>query len=179
MKSTKKSIFIVSLVLLTYGFLALSCATTEYLEKGNVAFEEDMNQKKAMDAIVYVLSERGFNIQMINESFGLIESDWKQTSDMADNIGTTILVGTLTGSNTYYYTFLKLSFRVTDTGYTVTPLYKQENQKSNNLINSSTTSGNTSPVKTSAEAKLAMEIVDEINSMLKIKGSINWQEIKK
>ncbi len=116
---------------------------------------------------------------MVNESFGLIESDWKQTSDMADNIGTTILVGTLTGSNTYYYKFLKLNFRVTDTGYTVTPLYKQENQKSNNLVNSSTTSGNTSPVKTSPEAKLAMEIVDEINSMLKIKGAINWQEIKK
>lgn len=179
MKSTKKSILITSLLLLTYAISALSCATTEYLQKGNVSFEDDINQKKAMDAIVYVLSERGFNIQMVNESFGLIESDWKQTSDMADNIGTTILVGTLTGSNTYYYKFLKLNFRVTDTGYTVTPLYKQENQKSNNLVNSSTTSGNTSPVKTSPEAKLAMEIVDEINSMLKIKGAINWQEIKK
>lgn len=162
-------------ILSIYCALALSCATTEYLEKGNVTFGSDIDQKSAMDAIVYVLTEHGFGVQMVNESFGLIESDWKQTSDMSDNIGMSILTGTLTGSNTYYYEFLKLNFRVTENGYTVTPLYKQEQQKSNNLFNSSTTAGTKAPVKTSDEGKFTMEIVDEINSMLKIKGSINWQ----
>ena len=128
-----------------------------------------------MDTIVYVLSEHGFGIQMINESFGLIESDWKQTSDIADNIGTTILIGALSGSNTYYNRFIKLNFRVTETGYTVTPLSTTESQKSNSLINSSTTSGAKAPTKTSDEGKFAIAIVDEINSMLKIHGSINWQ----
>lgn len=175
MKRIVKSFLGIFIVIMVYGTLALSCATTEYLEKGNVYFDDGVNQKSAMDAIVYVLSEHGFGIQMINESFGLIESDWKQTSDMTDNIGTTILLGALSGSNTYYYEYLKLNFRITESGYTVTPLYKQEHQKSNNLLNSSTTTGAKAPVKTSDEGKFTMSIVDEINSLLKIKGSINWQ----
>ena len=175
MKTSKNNILLSGIILLIYSVIALSCATTEYLTKGNVSFGKKIEQKTAMDTIVYVLSEHGFGVQMINESFGLIESDWKQTSDLADNIGTTILLGTLSGSNTYFNEFLKLNFRVTEDGYTVTPLYKQEQQKSNRLANTSTTSGAKAPVKTSDEGKFTIALVEEINSMLKIKGSINWQ----
>lgn len=175
MKKLGTKIISILTILTIYCGLALSCATTEYLSKGNVTFGPDIDQKSAMDAIVYVLTEHGFGVQMINESFGIIESDWKQTSDMSDNIGMSILAGTLTGSNTYYYEYLKLNFRVTENGYTVTPLYRQDQQKSNNLLNSSTTAVNKAPVKTSDEGKFTMEIVDEINSMLKVQGQIDWQ----
>ena len=42
-------------------------------------------------------------------------------------------------------------FRVTDTGYTVSPLYRQDQQKSNKFINSSITAVSKAPVKTSEE----------------------------
>ena len=175
MKNLKRSIILAIVVFSVYAILALSCATTEYLEKGNISFGKEIDQKTTMDTIVYVLSEHGFGIQMINESFGLTESDWKQTSDIADNIGTTILLGTLTGNNTYYNRYLKLNFRVTETGFTVSPLSNTESQKSNNLMTSSTTSGAKAPTKTSDEGKFTIAIVDEINSMLKVSGSIIWQ----
>ena len=65
-------------------------------------------------------------------------------------------------------------FRVTDTGYTVSPLYRQE-QKSNKFINSSITAVSKAPVKTSEEGKLVIQIVEEINSILKISGEIIWE----
>ena len=150
-------IILAIVVFSVYAILALSCATTEYLEKGNISFGKEIDQKTTMDTIVYVLSEHGFGIQMINESFGLIESDWKQTSDIADN------------------RYLKLNFRVTETGFTVSPLSNTESQKSNSLLTSSTTSGAKAPTKTSDEGKFTIAIVDEINSMLKVSGSIIWQ----
>lgn len=155
--------------------LFISCTTTEYLNKGNISFSSEIDKKTAMDAIIYVLSEHGFGVQMVNESFGLIQSDWKQTSDMKDNIGTTILLGTLSGSNTYFYEYLKMDFRVTETGYTVTPLYKQEQQKSNNIFNSSTTTLNQAPGKSSDEGKIVIQIVEEINSILNVNGEIIWE----
>ncbi len=175
MKIIRKNLLLAILLFTFYSVLSLSCATTEYLTKGNVSFENEIDQKTAMDGIVYVLTEHGFGIQMVNESFGLIESDWKQTSDISDNIGATILAGTLTGSNTYYNEFLKLNFRVTGKGYTVTPLYKQEQQKSNIIANTSTTNGAKAPVKTSDEGKFTMALVEEINALLDINGSINWE----
>lgn len=167
----KKLLLLLSII----SVLFISCTTTEYLNKGNVSFSSEIDKKSAMDAIVYVLSEHSIGVQIVNESFGLIQSDWKQTSDMADNIGTTLLLGALSGSNTYYYEYLKMDFRVTETGYTVSPLYKQEQQKSNNLFNSSTTAVNKAPVKTSDEAKVVMKIVDEINSILNVNGEIIWE----
>ena len=175
MKNLRKSIWLTIFVFSVYAILALSCASTEYLEKGNVSFGDTIDQKTAMDAVVCILSEHGFGIEKINESFGLIETEWKQTSDLADNMGKTILIGALSGSNTYYYQYMKLNFRITETGYTVTPLSRTESQKSNNLMNSSTTTGGKAPTKTSDEAKIAIAIVEEINSLLKVNGSINWQ----
>ena len=104
------------LLLSIISVLFISCTTTEYLNKGNISFSSEIDKKTAMDAIIYVLSEHGFGVQMVNKSFGLIQSDWKQTSDMKDNIGTTILLGTLSGSNTYFYEYLKMDFRVTYAG---------------------------------------------------------------
>ena len=104
----KKLLLLLSII----SVLFISCTTTEYLNKGNVSFSSEIDKKSAMDAIVYVLSEHSIGVQMVNESFGLIQSDWKQTSDMADNIGTTLLLGALSGSNTYYYEYLKQSLLI-------------------------------------------------------------------
>ena len=166
-------------ILKMFGILSIlfvGCTTTEYLNKGNVSFTTETDKKNAMDAIVYVLSEHGITVSMINESFGLIQTDWKQTSDMEKNLGTTILLGALAGgSNTYFYEYLKMDFRVTDTGYTVSPLYKQEQQKRNAFANSSATAVNKAPVKTSEEGQIVLKIVEEINSMLNINGEIIWE----
>ncbi len=150
-------------------------SVSKFLTKGNVTFAEQKDKKSVMDAIVYVLSEHGMSVSMINESFGLIQSDWSQTSDMEKNLGKTLALGMLSGANTYFYEYLKIDFKVSENGYIITPHYKQEQQKSNNLLNSSVTAVDKAPLRSSEEAQITIKIVYEINNLLQIDSQVSWE----
>ncbi|MBR3543779.1 MAG: hypothetical protein IKN82_08815 [Treponema sp.] len=172
-----KKIFAALCLFACVGFAATAkkTAASKFLTKGSVSFSEQMEKKSVMDAIVYVLSEHSMGVAMINESFGLIQSEWAQTSDTADNIGKTLALGMLGGGNTYFHEYLRIDFKVTENGYTVSPHYRQEQQKSNKFLNSSVTAVDKAPLAKSDEAKITMKIVEEINALLKIDSQAIWE----
>ena len=162
------------LLTLLLGISILGCTTTEYLSKGDVSFPNSVDKQKTMDAIVYVLSENSVGITMVNESFGLIQSDWKQISDMSDNIGRTLALAFASGGgNTYFSEYVKLDFRITDKGYSVTPLYRQNSERQTAFATSNTASDR-APTKEGKDGQFVLKIVDEINALLNIEGEVIW-----
>lgn len=162
-----KRIFVAMLLFSCVALIASAkkTDTSKLLTKGTVSFSQQMEKKTVMDAIVYVLSEHSMAVGMVNESFGLLQSEWTQTSDATGKVGKTLALGIL-GIKNNFPQYLKIDFKVTENGYTVIPHHRQELPKSNI---------EKAPLAKSDEAKITMKIVEEINALLKIDSQAIWE----
>ena len=166
----KKTFIVLTTILISILFT--SCLTTNFIEKGTVNYSEDLDKSKVMDGILLVLMENNINVKNANKDFGLIETEWIKTSDIADNVGMSILLGSLSSSMSFYEYYVKLNFRVTDNLYYVIPS-KKEIEDGSSIFSSQ--KENFWPVREdSEEAEIVKKILADINNVLNIKGETVW-----
>lgn len=133
-------------------------------------------KKKTLDAITYVLMSNGFEIDLVNESFGLVNTKWRQITNAGDFVGG--IISSVLSDNGTYNTFereFSIQIKLTDKGYELLPKMKSIT-KTNNRYGNTSTDTIIYPDSTSSEGKLAMKIVQEINNLLNIQNNYRWEE---
>ncbi|TFG90856.1 MAG: hypothetical protein E4H15_06865 [Syntrophobacterales bacterium] len=167
-------IVVISIAAVITVFLA-GCVTTIITRSAYQPYEQTFERKIIIDAITFSISENGFDIAMLNETYGIINTSWRKVTSGTD---TAISVLSILGSKGSYSTYsreLSLTFKIDDTGYTVTPkLRKITNTTSK--FSSGSSDYIEYPTQDSSEGKIMMKIMREINSALGISDQINWSE---
>lgn len=160
--------------------LFLGCATTITTRKITQNTDIKLGKKEVMDAITLVLFNNGFDVAMMNENYGLINTNYRIVNSGTDTALSVlnIVASSLSHNPSSYSIYsreLMLTFQITNEGYIVIPKVKK-------IENSSSAFGHSSqdnieyPVENSAEGKLTDKIITEINKMLGIENSFMWTE---
>ena len=110
---------------------------------------------------------------MINESFGIINTEWRGVKSGADTAMSVFSV-LLSSSATKYSRDLMMQVKLTETGYKLAPKLRRKS-KSSGLYGGSSEEIEY-PTQESPEGKLAMKIVEEINDKLGIGNDYIWEE---
>jgi uncharacterized lipoprotein len=161
-----------------------SCVTTITTRSVIQPVNNDVEKQKLTDAVSYVLMENGFSIKLINESFGIVTSEWrdiKSGEDTAANILGALAVGLAAASgsqNTSYTSYsrkMMIEVKTTDNGYQVIPKLARISNKSS-VYNNSESSNVTYPDRESKEGQIVIKIVEEINQLLGIPNNYIWEE---
>lgn len=165
--------FLISAVFLLSIFL-FGCTSINMNRFVEIDYQDKIEKGKMIDTISYVLLSNGFEIADINETYGLVTTSWKDLQTQGKNIGLTLLTASRY-SSTLYSDAVKLTFRITDSGYAVYPKQARISSTSNALVQSSSTNEMT-PSENSVAGKLAVKVINEINDMLKQSTEIVWRE---
>ena len=154
------------------SILFTGCLTTTIpVRRAEFSFESAKTTKETIDAITYVLNEKSYEIESINDTYGLIYTKWKKTN--YSNTGATLFAAAATGTAATYSRYVKLDFKISENGYIVSPREKQVN-KINSLAQQSMNELEVELVPTSKEGQEIQKLVEEINKLLGITGSITW-----
>lgn len=160
---------------LGYMFLSVlftSClSSTIPVRRAEMSFEAPKPTKETIDAITYILNEKSYEIDSINDTYGFIYTKWKKTN--YSNTGATLFAAAATGTAAKYSRYVKLDFKISENGYIVSPREKQVNVISK-LAQQSTNEIEVELVPTSKEGQEIQKLVEEINGLLGITGSVTW-----
>jgi hypothetical protein len=169
-------------ILLGFGFMFFisSCATTIITRMITQNTKISIEKKNVMDAITYVLSNNGFDVAMMNENYGLVNTNYRKVVSGTDTALSvlSIIAAASSRTATSYSTFARemmLSFQINDNGYTVVPKVK----RTSNTTSAFSTSSQDNveyPTEDSAEGKLTNKIISEINNLLRIDDNYVWTE---
>jgi hypothetical protein len=137
--------------------------------------------KKAMiDAITYTLTNNGFDIAFINDSYGLINTNWRPIQSGSDAAASaiSIIASALSRGPTSYSTFsrdMMISVQILESKYRVIP--KLRHTTNTRSIYATSSRDNVEyPTPDSDEGKLVGKMIGEINRLLNIQDDIEWQE---
>lgn len=168
MKKTWFAIICIALSLCFVGCLS----STVPVRRAQMNFDSEKSLKDTMDAITYVLHNNSFEIDNVNESFGIIYTKWKKTN--YSNAGMTLFAAAATGTAAKYSKYIKLDFKVDKNGYTISP-HEKEVSVVNKFAQKSTSEVEVELKLDSDEGKDIQKIVDQINELLNIKDNADWQ----
>jgi len=171
-----KKIILISLMVL--AIVLVSCTTTITTRMVNQPVPNSIDTKQFLDAVTFVLVNNGFDIKMMNESFGLVNTDWrpvKSKSDTAANVLSALSAGFSGGLMTNYSRVMMIQVQLNDTGYTLTPKLRRQ-ARTSSIYGTSTDENVNYPDADSAEGQLAIRIVQEINGLLNLPNSYHWEE---
>ena len=170
------------------GLLAVimvaGCATTITTRMVTQTVPIDEDSKAIFDVITFVLTNNGFDIAMVNETYGLCNTNWRPVKSGADTAasvlsGAAALASAFAGSgSTSFSTYsreMMISVQLVENGYKVIPKLKRiTSQKS---VFATTESADISyPTQNSGEGKLVNKLIEEINGLLKISNNYVWEE---
>lgn len=160
--------------------LFIACSNTMITRRviQPVPTNANANKKKVTDAITYVLIENGFEIKTINESFGLVTTEWREVKNSGNttaNVLGAIAVGLGGGTYTKYSRSMMLQIKTTESGYQITPKVAKIS-KSSNAFKSDTNQNVEYPTQDSVEGNLVGKIVEEINQLICIEDNYIWEE---
>jgi uncharacterized lipoprotein len=136
---------------------------------------DPIETKNFFDTVSYVLIENGFDIKMINETYGIISMEWRPVKSGADTAATILSAFDSSGSMTSYSRALMVQIQMTDTGYVLAPKLKRMSTTTSGFGRSSQENVDY-PTPESHEGKLATKIVEEINIKLGLPNNYMWQE---
>lgn len=158
-------------------FLAGCTTTTIITRSAHQKYDAGTDKKKIIDAITYTISENGFEVTMLNESYGMVNTNWRKVSSELDNTRNVLsAIGSIQdGRSSSYSRALSLSFSIKDDGYSVTPKLKKITT-TKSYFSSGSTDEIEYPKQDSSEGKLTMKIIQEINAILGIQDDIAWTE---
>lgn len=157
-----------------FTLLAAGCTTLNVTKFIEIDYQKEVDKGAVIDAISYVLLDNGFEIENINETYGMITTGWKDLHTETRNIGLTLLTASKY-SSTLYSDAVKLTFRLTESGYTVYPKQSRISSTSNSLVRSSS-SNELTPQENSIAGKLTSKVISEINELIDQPTQIVWQE---
>jgi len=160
-------------VLLFVLLLIAGCATTMTTRMVTQPVSDQLEIKKFLDAVSAVLIQNGFDIKMLNESFGIINTDWRPVKSGADTAAT-IISAFGSGPMTVYSRVIMIQVQKTPDGYTVTPKLKRMAQSAS--LFGSTQENVDYPTRESAEGKLVEKMIQEINALLGMPNTYYWEE---
>lgn len=161
-------------------FLLLSCATTITTRMVTQLVLIGDNKKDVLDAITFVLSDNGFDIAMVNETYGICNTAWRPVQSGADTAATilSITASALSRGPSSYSTFsreMMISVQLLENGYKIIPKVKRIS--STTSIFATTERDDISyPTQDSAEGKLVNKLITEINQLLHIPDDYVWEE---
>ena len=161
------------IILVLFSFVA--CTTTMTSRILHQSFESSAEKKKILDAINYVLVENGFDIKMVNESFGIISTEWRPISRGADTAASILSAIASSGPARQYSSVFMIQAQIMENGYKLIPKMKSI-QKTSGLWGTSQSDTVYYPEKNSNEAKIAIKLIEEINSLLGIPNDYYWEE---
>ena len=168
-------------ILTLIGFLFIMGCTSTITTRNVtqvIPTNKKAEDKKIMDTVNYVLIENGFEIKNINETFGLITTEWREIKDSGDttaNVLGAIAVGLGGGSYTKYSRKMMVQVKIKKEGYQIIPKLVKE-AKTNTTFKSNSDKNIFYPDKESNEGKLVIKILKEINGYLEIKNNYEWNE---
>jgi len=172
----------VAMVLIVLAFF--SCATTITTRSVIQPVNDGVEKIKLTDAVSYALMENGFSIKLINESFGIVTSEWrdiKSGEDTAANVLGALVVGLAAASGspnssyTSYSRKMMIEVKATDNGYQLIPKLARISNTSS-LYNNVEHANVTYPDRNSKEGQIVIKIVEEINQLLGIQNNYIWEE---
>ncbi len=143
-------------------------------------YPDGTKNRDMLDAITYVLIENGFEIAMINESYGLVNTSYRKVISGTDTALSvvSIFAAAMSKTSSSYSTFereMMISIQVLDNGYKVIPKIKRiSNTRS--LFSTSSQDNVEYPTSDSAEGGLVNKIIHEINHQLRIIDDYEWTE---
>ncbi len=152
-----------------------SCATTMVTRSVRQDYSDNLETKKTMDAITYVLSNNGFDVKTINDTYGLITTEWRSLDNSLQNLGLTLLTASKYSSTTYTDS-LQLTFNVKETGYTVIPKTMRTSSTSSTWAKTSSNTSAVYPAADSIGGELTTKVMKEINELIGIESNIKWEE---
>lgn len=163
---------IIVLCCLFLPIIFTSCLTTTIpVRRAEMTFESAKPTKETIDAITYILNEKSYEIESINDTYGIIYTKWKKTN--YSNAGATLFAAAATGTAAKYSRYVKLDFKISENGYTVSPREKQVNTI-NKFAQQSTNEIEVELLPTSKEGQEIQKLVEEINNLLGITGNVTW-----
>ncbi len=163
-------VVVISLVV----FSLLSCITQITTRSVNQPVVSSIETKKFCDAVSFVLVDNGFDIKMLNESYGLINTEWRPVSSGADTVST-LFSALGEGPMTTYSRAMMIQVRLDEAGYKLTPKIKRM-AHTTTLFGGSARETVHYPGPKEAEGKLAEKLVQEINQKLNLPNNYIWQE---
>lgn len=166
----KKIIVLVLLFAVLFG-----CVTSITTRMINQPVANPIETKDFFDTVSYVLIENGFDIKMLNETYGIISTDWRTVRSGSDTAATILSALSSSSSMTSYSRAFMIQIQMTDTGYILTPKLKRMSTTTSGFGGSSQENVDY-PKQDSAEGKLATKIVEEINLKLGLPNNYVWQE---
>ena len=169
-------------LLFTAALLAIlaACTTTITTRVAIQPVPETTQTKSMIDAITYVLENNGFGVALINEKYGLVNSDWRPIQSTADTAASVLsAVGSaMSKSGSSYNTYsrdMMISFQLFTTEYRVIPKLKRKTSTTG-LFGGSTREEVEYPAADSNEGKLVTKIAGELNRLLGVPDEIRWKE---
>jgi hypothetical protein len=171
----------------TFPFLCLSlatllvgCATTIVTRMVDQQVPPANDKKTIIDAITYALTNNGFDIAFINESYGLISTAWRPIESGSDTAASaiSIIASAISRRPTAFSTYSRqmvISIQVLQDRYRVIPKLRHITNTSS-IYASSSRDSIEYPTQDSDEGKLVVKIISEINGLLNITDDFEWQE---
>ncbi len=147
-----------------------SCTTTMTTRLVYQPMDDSIEMGKFLDAASAVLIENGFDIAMINMSYGIVNTGWRPIASGADT-ASTILSAFGDGPSQSYSRTLSVQIQRKEYSYIVIPKLKR--------IKQSVFGGQEDieyPDQNSDEGKLVVKIIKRINELLRIKNDFSWEK---
>jgi uncharacterized lipoprotein len=157
-----------------FCLVILGCVTTITTRTVSQSVAESIDTKRFLDAVSYVLTENGFDIKLLNESYGLVNTDWRPVKSGADTAATILSAFSTSQSMTVYSRSMMVQVMLTENGYSLTPKLRRTSRSTSMLGGSS--ENVEYPLPESAEGQLAVKIVQEINRELGLLNNYRWEE---
>ena len=161
-------------------FLITSCATTITTRMATQNYLSTQSTKETIDAITFVLTDNGFDIAFMNDSYGLVNTNYRKIRSGTDTALTvlSILGAASSRSSSSYSSFereMMLSIQISDNGYKVIPKMRRIT-KSYSGFGTSASDYVEYPKSDTPEGQLVNKIIREINLLLGIQDNIVWEE---
>ena len=164
------------IVILAILFAVLfGCVTAITTRMINQPIADPIETKNFLDIVSFVLIENGFDIKMLNETYGIISTEWRSVKSGADTAATILSALDSSSSMTSYSRALMIQIQMTEAGYILTPKLKRMSTTTSGFGGSSREQVDY-PTPESPEGKLAVRIVEEINLKLGLPNNYIWEE---
>ncbi len=167
-----KKITVLGLIVL----IVMGCTTTITTRMINQPISEDtIERQKLLDTIGFVLIENGFDIKMVNESFGIVNTEWRTVESGVDTALNILSILGSSSSTTTHSRAMMIQIQITENGYKLSPKLKRIS-RTRSAFGGSSDDRVDYPTKDSPEGKLAVKILEEINRLLGIENNYLWEE---
>ena len=158
--------------------LFIGCATTITTRMVTQPAPNTIDTQTLLDAVTFVLVDNGFDIRMVNQSFGLVTTEWRPVnsgSDTAANILGAFSAGMSGGPMTTYSRVMMFQIQITNAGYTLVPKVMRS-AKTSSMYGNSSDQNVEYPSADQPEGQLAEKIIEEINQLLGLPDTYTWGE---